>query len=39
VEGHLTLRSAGIGFVVGAGFLAFKLLIWSGHLHGSPPRR
>ena len=38
-EGHGTLRSAAIGFVVGAVFLGFTLLIWSGHLHGSPAGR
>lgn len=39
VEGHQTLRFAVIGLIVGAGFLAFPLLIWSGHLHGSPAGR
>ncbi|MEY9834944.1 DUF3592 domain-containing protein [Streptacidiphilus sp. EB103A] len=35
-DGHLTLRFAVIGLIVGAGFLAFPVLIWSGQLHTSP---
>lgn len=35
-EGHQTLSFAAGGLIVGAGFLAFPLLIWSGQLHTSP---